>query len=85
MDVMITGIKLRAIDTKLCDFLSETGAWIAIDPVDKRLDVCIELKANGCVEFLSDERDEIIIRLVKNGKKLSYTFASIDVDSVTFQ
>ena len=82
---MITGIKLRAIDTKLCDFLSETGAWIAIDPAEKRLDVCIELKANGCVEFLSDERDEIIIRLVKNGKKLSYTFASIDVDSVTFQ
>lgn len=82
---MITGIKLRAIDTKLCDFLSETGAWIAIDPVEKRLDVCIELKANGCVEFLSDERDEIIIRLVKNSKKLSYTFASIDVDSVTLQ
>ena len=85
MDIIITGIKLRAIDTKLCDFLSETGAWIAIDTVEKRLDVCIELKANGCVEFLSDERDEIIIRLVKNGKKLSYTFASIDVDSVTFQ
>lgn len=83
MDIVITGIKFRAITTKLCDFLADVGAVIITD--GKTLDVVIELTANGCVEFLTDERDEVIIRLIKKGKKLAYTFDCADVDSVTFQ
>lgn len=83
MDILITGIKFRAITTKLCDFLADTSAVILTD--GNTLDVAIELTANGCVEFLSDERDEVIIRLIKRGKKIAYTFDCADIDSVTFQ
>ena len=83
MDIVITGIKFRAIDTKLCDFLCDAGAIIFTD--GKAVDVIIKLTANGCVEFLTDERDEVIIRLIKKGKKIAYTFDCADIDSVTFQ
>lgn len=84
MDLVITGIKMRAITPKLCDFLAETGALILMaDKKDFSVDVIIR---SSCfqVEFSSDEREEVIVRVIIKGKKMSYTFDSADIDKVAF-
>lgn len=83
MDIIITGIKYRAIDTKMCDFLGDSGALILTD--GKTLDVLIEVKSNVAIEFISDEREYVSIKLVKAGKKIAYSLDCVDFDTITLQ
>ena len=83
MEIYIVGLNLRAITPKLCDFLSDSGAVMVTSRKDNSIDIMI--KSNCfCVEFESDEREEITIRLIARGKKLAYTFDSVDIDKVAF-
>lgn len=83
MDIIITGIKYRAIDTKMCDFLGDTGAMILTD--GKTLDVLIEAKSNVDIEFISDEREYVSIKMKKAGKRISYSLDCVDFDTITLQ
>lgn len=83
MDIIITGIKYRAIDTKMCDFLADTGAMILTD--GKTLDVLIEVQSNLDIEFISDEREYVSIKMKKAGKRIAYSLDCVDFDTITLQ
>lgn len=83
MDIVITGIKYRAIDTKMCDFLADTGAMILTD--GKTLDVLIEVQSNVDIEFISDEREYVSIKMKKAGKRIAYSLDCVDFDAITLQ
>lgn len=83
MDIIITGIKYRAIDTKICDFLGDTGAMILTD--GKTLDVLIEVQSNVDIEFISDEREYVSIKMKKAGKRIAYSLDCVDFDTITLQ
>lgn len=82
MDIVITGIKFRAITTKLIDFLTDVQAYICTD--GKTLDVIIS-SSSFVLDFESDEREEVTINVIKRGKRLAYTLDSVDFDSVTVE
>lgn len=82
MDIFIKNLKWRAITYKLCDFLSDAGAHLFMN-ADGREGIDVIINSN-CFEinFESDEREEVLIRLIVKGKKIAYTFDSADIDSV---
>lgn len=83
MDIVITGIKFRAITTKLIDFLTDVQAYICTD--GKTLDVLIEVQSNVDIEFISDERECVFIKMKKAGKHIAYSLDCVDFDTITLQ
>ena len=82
MQLVIRGLKFRAVTEKLCDFLSDVGALLVTD--GKTLDIVIE-SYGMLLEFKNDERDEIVVKVIRKGNRYAYTFESVDLDSVTFE
>lgn len=83
MDIVIHNLKWRAITNKLCDFLSEAQASMYISTGDSADGIDIIINSNCFqINFESDEREEIVVRLIVKGKRIAYTFDSADVDSI---
>ena len=83
MEIYIVGLNFRAVTPKLCDFLSDSGAVMVTSKKDSSIDIMIKSHC-FCVDFESDEREEITIKVIARGKKLAYTFDSADIDKVAF-
>jgi hypothetical protein len=83
MVVLIEGLKLRAVTSKLCDFLGDVNATMVLNTdTTERIDIAFEVQANCDIEFISDDKDMVVIRTIKRGKKLTYTFDCVDIDKV---
>lgn len=83
MDIVIHNLKWRAITSELFNFLFEVSAKVFLSAEDEAdgIDIIIN---NNCfqINFESDEREEIVVKLIVKGKKIAYTFDSTDVDSI---
>lgn len=83
MDIVIHNLKWRAITSELCDFLFEARAKMFLCAEDKADGIDIIINSNCFqINFESDEREEIVVRLIVKGKRMAYTFDSVDVDSI---